>query len=91
MSKAEIFNKMIEEMPFKVSSHHRPYILEAMEIHAQNRADKTLEDVEELIDKLIPKITDKKYQGMTDGFRHYGIDCQLGRKKLLAELKSQKL
>lgn len=49
MTKEEILNKMIEEMPFKVSPHHHPYILEAMEIHAQNQVNKTLEDVEEMI------------------------------------------
>ena len=52
---------------------------------------KTLEDVEELIKETIPKITDECYQGIENGFKHYGIDCKLGREILLDELKTLKL
>jgi len=50
---------------------------------------KTLEDVKELIEKTIPKITDKEYQGK--GFKDYGIDCKLGREIVLTELEKIKL
>lgn len=52
---------------------------------------KTLDDVKELFIKTIPKITDKEYQGIEDGFKHYGIDCKLGREKFLTELEKQKI
>lgn len=50
---------------------------------------KTLEDVKELFEKMIPKITDKEYRGK--GFKDYGIDCKLGREMFLTELEKRKL
>ena len=52
---------------------------------------KTLEDVEELIHKFMPKITDECYKGVEDGFKHYGIDCKLGMEELETELEKLKL
>lgn len=50
----------------------------------------TIEDVKGLIDESIPKITDECYN-IEDGFKHYGIDCKLGREKLMTELKKLKI
>ncbi len=52
MSKEEILNRMVDEMPFNLNTKTYPYILEAMEIHAQNQVTKTLEDVKVIINKL---------------------------------------
>ena len=38
MTKEEILLKMVEEMPYEISSETKPYLMEAMDIYAQQEA-----------------------------------------------------
>lgn len=78
--------KKAEEIPTNIQA-----IFDIIKEVRKEERNKTLEDVEEMIEEIIPKITDKEYQGITDGFKHYGIDCKLGRETLLDKLKTLKL
>jgi hypothetical protein len=51
-TKEQILDEMIEAMPFNLSENHKPYILEAMEIYAQQQVKKC-----DLADVVKPKGT----------------------------------
>lgn len=86
MTKSEEYKKhLVSEYSGKVFGQY------ALECVLEELNHRILEDVEGLIDEFIPKITDECYINTKNGFRSYGIDCKLGREKLLTEIKTLKI
>lgn len=52
MTKEQIIAKMVDEMPFNLPEHLKPYLLEAMDLYAKQSKDSLIANIEKRIEEL---------------------------------------